>query len=61
MENAADEPGLDISSVSLDASTSSLQPQTCYDDDTSLLKDIRPYSKANAGPTTKYKLMQNQQ
>ena len=57
MENAADEPGPDISSKSLDASTSSLQPQTCYDDEISLFEDIRPYSKgkANAGPATKNK------
>ena len=48
IENAADEPGPDISSVSLDASTSSLQPQTCVDD-ISLLEDIRPYPKAIAG------------
>ena len=54
MENAADEPGLDILSVSLVASTSSLQPQTCYDDEISLFEDIRPY-KANAGPAMKNK------
>ena len=44
IENATDEPGPDISSVSLDASTSSLQPQTCVDE-ISLLEDIRPYPK----------------
>ena len=49
MENAADEPGPDISSKSLDASTSSLQPQTCYDDEISLFEDIRPYPKAIGG------------
>ena len=61
MENAADQPGPDISSVSLDASTSSLHLQTCYDNEISLLKDIRPYTKVNAGPATKNKQMQNQQ
>ena len=50
MQNAADEPGPDISFVSLDASTSSLQRQTCCDNEISLLEDIRPFSKANAGP-----------
>ena len=54
MENAADEPGPDISSKSLNASTSSLQPQTCYDNEISLFEDIRPY-KANASPATKNK------
>ena len=55
MKIAADEPGPDISSVSLDASTSSLQLQICYDDEISLLEDILPYPKANAGPATKNK------
>ena len=55
MENAADEPGPDISSKSLDASTSLLQPLTCYDDEISLFQDIRPY-KANGGPATKNKV-----
>ena len=52
MENAADESGPDISSKSLDASTLSLQPLSCYDDEISLFEDIRPY-KANAGPRRK--------
>ena len=55
MKIAADEPGPDISSVSLDASISSLQLQICYNDEISLLEDIRPYPNANAGPATKNK------
>ena len=49
MENTADEPGPRHSSKSLDASTLSLQPQTCYDDEISLFEDIRPYPKAIGG------------
>ena len=44
MENAA--------SVSLNASTLSLQPQTCCDNEISLLKGTQPYDKANADSTT---------
>ena len=45
--------GPDVLSMSLDASTSSLQPQTCRDNEISLLEDIRPYPKTNAGLRTK--------
>ena len=52
IKNAADKSGPDIASVSLDSSTSSLHPQKCVDE-VSLLGDIRPYCKANAGPGMK--------
>ena len=53
MKIAADEPGPDISSVSLDASTSFLQLQICYDDEISLLEDIRNILRLMQAPRRK--------